>query len=79
MEQTGTLILQGMEQGGVEVFWFIAGTVALTPLAVGLTLAVLLWKRTPRNDLWEQEMRDLADANVRQIKLVWTDEQKEAA
>ncbi len=77
--QTGTLILQGMEQGGVEVFWFIAAAVTLTPVAVGLLAAVLLWKRTPRNDLWEREMQEIADANVRRVNLVWADEQKEAA
>lgn len=77
--QTGTLILEGLEQGGVEVFWTLAAVFALTPIAVGLLAAVLLWKRTPRNDLWEQEMRDLADANVRKLKTAWPVETKKAA
>lgn len=77
--QTGTKILAGLEQGGIDAFWTLAAIGASVPLFVGLGIALLLWKRTPRNDLFEQHMREVADANVRKLKSAWPVEGKKAA
>lgn len=77
--QTGTKILVGMEQGALDAFWTLAAIGAFVPLFVGFGIVLLLWKRTPRNDLFEQHMRDVADANVRKLKTAWPVEKKREA